>query len=55
LEDRIRNLCAKAVASEDAPELHEVLEQLRAALHEHSMRLRKLRTDPQLQQRRRTG
>jgi len=55
LEDRIRNLCAKAVASEDTPEFQEVLEQLRAALHEHNMRLRKLPTEPQLQQRRRTG
>jgi len=55
LEDRMRNLCAKAVASEDTPELQEVLEQLRAALHEHNTRLRKLPTEPLLQQRRRTG
>jgi hypothetical protein len=55
LEDRIRNLCAKAVVSEDTPELQEVLEQLRAALHEHNVRLRKLPTEPQLEQRRRAG
>ena len=55
LEDRIRNLCAKAVASEDTPELQEVLEQLRAALREHNVRLRKLPIEPQLEQRRRTG
>ena len=48
LEDRIRYLCAKAVASEDSPELHEVFEQLRAALHEHNERLRKSSTEPQL-------
>jgi len=55
LEDRIRNLCAKAVASEDSPELQEVFEQLRAALHEHNERLRKSLTEPQLLQRRRSG
>jgi len=55
LEDRIRYLCAKAVASEDSPELHEVFEQLRAALHEHNERLRKSSTEPQLLERRRTG
>jgi len=52
LEDRIRDLCAKAVASQDSPELPEVFEQLRAALHEHSERLRKSTVDPQLVQRR---
>ena len=50
LEDRIRDLCAKA--SQDSPELPEVFEQLRAALHEHSERLRKSTVDPQLVQRR---
>ena len=46
LEDRIRDLCANAVASQDSPELHEVFEQLRAALHEHIERLRKSSTEP---------
>jgi hypothetical protein len=55
LEDRIRDLCANAVASQDSPEFHEVFEQLRAALHEHNERLRKSSTEPQLLQRRRTG
>ena len=37
------------------PELHEVFEQLRAALHEHNERLRKLSTELKLLQRRRSG
>jgi hypothetical protein len=40
LEDRIRDLCAKAVASSDSLELTSVVEELRAALHEHAERLR---------------
>jgi len=40
LEDRIRDLCAKAVACSDYPELTKVVEELRAALHEHAERLR---------------
>ena len=47
LEDQIRYLCAKAVASEDSPGLDEVFEQVRAALHEHNERLRKSSTEPQ--------
>jgi hypothetical protein len=42
LEDRIRDLCVKAVASE-TEEFKLVLEQLNAALHEHTQRLRKFR------------
>jgi len=41
LEDRIRELCAKAVATKDFGEFHKALEQLRAAMHEHTQRLRK--------------
>ena len=41
LEDRIRDLCVKAVDSE-TDEFKLVLEQLKAALHEHTQRLRKL-------------
>jgi hypothetical protein len=41
LDDRIRELCAKAVATEDSSELHDILQQLRASLHEHAKRLRK--------------
>jgi hypothetical protein len=41
LEDRIRELCALAVAAED-PELEIVLAQLQAALREHTERLRRM-------------
>ena len=41
LEDRIRDLCLQAVDSE-TEEFKLVLEQLKAALHEHTERLRKL-------------
>jgi hypothetical protein len=41
LEDRIRSLCAQAVATEDLAELNTILESLRAAIHEHTERLRK--------------
>jgi hypothetical protein len=41
LDDRIRELCAKAVATQDSSELHDFLQQLRAAVHEHVKRLRK--------------
>jgi|AP3Bu8745761321_1050154.scaffolds.fasta_scaffold34057_1 hypothetical protein len=41
LEDRIRILCEKAIASEaDSPETKAVLQELRLALHEHAERLR---------------
>jgi hypothetical protein len=40
--DRIKELCAKAVATPESPELERVLQQLQKALHEHSERLRKL-------------
>ncbi len=43
LEDRIRNLCGKAVPQTDS-ELAEVLFDLRAALHEHTQRFRELIT-----------
>ena len=42
LEDRIRNLCARAKSTTDPAELPEILEQLQAALHDHIERLRKL-------------
>lgn len=41
LDDKIRELCAKAVATQDSSELHDILQQLRASLHEHVRRLRK--------------
>lgn len=42
LEDRIRTLLAQAVAARDPTELSTVFCQLRAELHEHTTRLRKL-------------
>jgi hypothetical protein len=40
LEDRIKQLCAKAVTTPESPELNEILKQLQSALHEHTERLR---------------
>ena len=42
LEDRIKELCAKALALPASPELNEVLKQLQEALHEHTRRLREM-------------
>lgn len=36
LERRIRELCAKAVATQDAYELRSIISELQGALHEHS-------------------
>jgi hypothetical protein len=41
LQERIRELCAKALRASD-PECQEVLRELRKLLHEHSETLRKL-------------
>ena len=41
LDDRIRVLCAKAASARDS-EAEEVLEELKAALSEHTKRLRRL-------------
>lgn len=42
IEDRIRELCAKAAATQDQPKLESILTDLRLALHEHKTRLPKL-------------
>jgi hypothetical protein len=42
LDNRIRELCAEAVATPESPELEEILRQLQEALHEHTNRLRKM-------------
>jgi hypothetical protein len=42
LEDRIKELCAKALTLPASPELNEVLKQLQEALHEHTRRLREM-------------
>jgi hypothetical protein len=41
LEDRIRVLCARTVSAPEA-ELAPIIAELKAALHEHTQRLRKL-------------
>ena len=42
LEDRIRELCAKALAAPDSADSTGVMQQLREALREHANRLRQL-------------
>ena len=42
LEDRIKELCAKAVVTPESPELSAILKELHAALAEHARRLRKM-------------
>ena len=42
LEDRIKDLCVKAIAAPDSRESNEILRQLQDALHEHNERIRKL-------------
>jgi hypothetical protein len=42
LEDRIRDLCAEVVNTQDSPEWNNILQNLAAALHEHARRMRKL-------------
>jgi len=42
LEDRIRELCAKAVAAPGSADFNEVMQQLRECLREHANRLRQL-------------
>lgn len=44
LEDRIRSLCTRAVAATDPAELMPILEQLTAALRDHTVRVRQLAT-----------
>jgi hypothetical protein len=41
LEDRIRELCAKALTAQDA-EMESIFVALQSALHEHAKRLRRL-------------
>jgi hypothetical protein len=42
LEDRIKELCAKAVVTPESPELNAILKELQATLAEHAGRLRKM-------------
>lgn len=45
LDDRIRELCATAVETQDPAELHNIFSELRAAMKEHIKRLRRLAVD----------
>jgi len=42
LDDKIKELCQKAVVTPASPELEEILKELQSALHEHTERLRKM-------------
>jgi len=42
LEDRIKELCHEAAATPQSPELDEILQDLQAALAEHTRRMRRL-------------
>jgi hypothetical protein len=54
LEDRIRKLCADAVAAADPAELNSTLQKLSAALRDHARRVRQLAAArPNLERRRR--
>lgn len=53
LEDRIRELCARAVVTPESGELDEIFTQLRAALREHTDRLRHLAVSAPLPRERR--
>jgi hypothetical protein len=54
LEDRIRKLCADAVAAADFSELNTTLEKLSSTLREHTRRVRQLAAaSPTLERRRR--
>src|SRR6202167_658355 len=52
LEDRIRELCAQAVASSNSSGFNEVIHELQSALHEHTKRLRKRFLSPIVPERR---
>ncbi|MGA2391165.1 MAG: hypothetical protein ABSF97_19555 [Candidatus Sulfotelmatobacter sp.] len=52
LEDRIRELCAQAVASSISSGFNEVIHELQSALHEHTKRLRKRFLSPIVPERR---
>src|ERR1700680_3860019 len=52
LDDRIRELCDRAVKSQDPVELHNIFSQLRAAIKGHAGRLRRLAVNSPNSQRR---
>jgi hypothetical protein len=54
LEDRIKELCAKAVTTPASPELEEILAELKGALREHTEGLRKITSNYLARQERRS-
>jgi hypothetical protein len=42
MEDRIKDLCAKAVETPASPQLGKIFRQLQSALSEHTQRMRKM-------------
>jgi len=53
LEDRIKDLCAKAIASPDSRESNDIFKELEDALHEHNERIRKLAANRPVREERR--
>jgi len=42
LEDRIKDLCLKAIAASDPVKFNDIFKELQNALHDHNDRIRKL-------------
>ena len=55
LEDRIKDLCVKAIASPDSRESNDIFKKLEDALHEHNERIRKLAASPIREERRKAA
>ena len=55
LEDRIKDLCVKAIASPDSRESNDIFKELEDALHEHNERIRKLAASPIREERRKAA
>ncbi len=54
LEDRIKELCGKAVTTPPSPELEQILAELQSALHEHTERLRRITSNYRARQQKRS-
>ena len=55
LEDRIKDLCVKAIANPDSPELNDIFKELQDALYEHNERIRKQAATPIREERRKAA
>ena len=54
LEDRIKDLCVKAIAAPDSHESNDIFKELQDALQKHNERIRKLAASP-IQERRKAA